>query len=135
MPNLLSAVYEGRGIVKLSEEPVGVQAQQRVTVVIVPAVSSAEIPSADIPAESNLQEITHGLLVVEARLWEFERQHGLKSADFHRLATEGKLEELDGSDHQLDFIEWLGLYKLWLTLKRKYDQRVAATPDLAAMLE
>lgn len=134
MPDLLFAVYEGHGIVKLSQEPVGVQEHQRVAVVIVPAVAPQEMPSSEIPAEASLKEITRNLLALEARLWEFERNYGLKSADFHRLATEGKLEELDGSEGHLEFIEWLGLCKLWQNLKEKYDQRVASS-DLAAILQ
>ena len=56
---------------------------------------------------------------IEARLWAFERKYGVKSADFHRLATDGELQELDGSDDHLDLIEWLGLCTVWLNLKEE----------------
>jgi len=35
----------------------------------------------------------------------------------------GDLEEFDAlDDYRLQFIEWLALYKTWLSLDEKYDQ-------------
>jgi len=39
------------------------------------------------------------------------------------------LEEFDALDeHRMEFIEWLALYKTWLSLDEKYHQLIARQP-------
>jgi hypothetical protein len=58
-----------------------------------------------------------------------ERQLGVKSAEFHQAMLAGELDEFDALDvYRLEFIEWLALYKTWLSLNSKYWQLIARQP-------
>ena len=62
-----------------------------------------------------LNELIRGIHDLENYLKKFEEQYGLRSDDFYRLATAGKLEQSN------DFIEWLGIYEIKLKRERKYQ--------------
>jgi hypothetical protein len=74
-----------------------------------------------------LNELIRGIHDLENYLKKFEEQYGLRSDDFYRLATSGKLEQSN------DFIEWLGIYEIKLKREQKYQQwlaeRLVAQPD------
>ena len=66
---------------------------------------------------------------LEMELHTFEAKFGVKSADFYEAITQGELEEFDALDeYRMEFIEWLALYKTWLSLNEKYHQLVAREP-------
>ncbi len=66
-----------------------------------------------------LDELIHSIHDLESYLSKFEEKYRLRSEDFYRLATSGKLEQSN------DFIEWLGVYEIKLKRERKYQQRLA----------
>jgi hypothetical protein len=74
-----------------------------------------------------LNELIRGIHDLENYLKKFEEQYGLRSDDFYRLVTSGKLEQSN------DFIEWLGIYEIKLKREHKYQQwlaeRLVAQPD------
>ena len=76
--------------------------------------------------------------MIENRLREYENKYGLKSSDFYAAMVSGQLSEFDGeSEYQLDFLEWLGLYEIWLDRIREYRallQRQAITRQLRLAL-
>jgi len=72
-----------------------------------------------------IQDMGH----LEANLHEFEAQFGVKSQDFYAAMVAGQLEEFDALDeYRMAFVEWLALYKTWLSLDEKYHQLVAREP-------
>ena len=66
---------------------------------------------------------------LEGELGLFEKRFGVKSRDFYKAITAGELEEFDALDEfRMDFIEWLALYKSWLSLADKYRQLIDRQP-------
>jgi hypothetical protein len=66
---------------------------------------------------------------LEADLNKFEIEFGVKSDDFYAAMIRGDLEEFDAlDDYRMEFIEWLALYKTWLSLNDKYRQLIARQP-------
>ena len=66
---------------------------------------------------------------LEAQLRTFETRHGVKSQDFYPAIIRGDLAEFDELDeYRLDFIEWLALYKTWMSFDEKYRQLVRRQP-------
>jgi hypothetical protein len=66
---------------------------------------------------------------LEGQLSRFEIHFGVKSAEFHQAMLGGELDEFDALDaYCLEFIEWLALYKTWLSLEGKYQQLIARQP-------
>ena len=81
-----------------------------------------------------VRELVVSMSRIENRLQVFERRYGLKSPEFYQLAEDGRLEDLDGRDDFFDFLEWRGLYKLWLDCKQEYDEAIDIVPDLLMTL-
>lgn len=53
----------------------------------------------------------------------------MKSHDFYGAMLRGDLAEFDALDeYRMEFIEWLALYKTWLSLDEKYRQLIARQP-------
>ena len=76
-----------------------------------------------------VQELIEDMSRLEMELHKFETKFGVKSADFYEAMTRGELEEFDALDeYRMEFIEWLALYKTWLSLNEKYHQLVAREP-------
>ncbi len=76
-----------------------------------------------------LKELIQDMTQLEANLRRFEEKFGVKSAEFYRAITGGELDEFDALDeYRMEFIEWLALYKTWLSLNEKYHQLVARQP-------
>jgi len=66
---------------------------------------------------------------LELSLQQFETKFGVKSQDFYRAMMQGDLEEFDAlDDYRMEFVEWLGLYKTWLSLNAKYRQLITRQP-------
>lgn len=76
-----------------------------------------------------LSKLVRDLSKLEAELSRFETRFGIKSQEFYEAMTRGDLEEFDAlDDYRMEFVEWLALYKTWLSLKGKYHQLVARQP-------
>lgn len=62
---------------------------------------------------------------LEAELIGFESRFSVKSQDFYASMMHGDLEEFDALDeYRMEFVEWVALYKTWLSLDEKYCQRL-----------
>jgi len=76
-----------------------------------------------------LRSLISDMSQIETELNRFEKQFGVKSSDFDRAITGGELEEFDAlDDYRMIFIEWLALYKTWLSLDEKYRQLINRQP-------
>jgi hypothetical protein len=76
-----------------------------------------------------LNALVEDMSRLEAQLSRFETQFGVKSHDFYTAMTRGDLEEFDAlDDYRMVFIEWLALYKTWLSLDDKYRQLIDRQP-------
>ena len=76
-----------------------------------------------------LKTLISDMSQLEAELSGFEKQFGVKSSDFFQAITSGELDEFDALDeYRMDFVEWLALYKTWLSLDEKYRQLIARQP-------
>ena len=76
-----------------------------------------------------LKELIQDMTQLETDLRRFEEKFGVKSAEFYCAITSGELDEFDALDeYRMEFIEWLALYKTWLSLNEKYHQLVARQP-------
>jgi hypothetical protein len=72
-----------------------------------------------------LTELIYDLSQLDIELSRFEKKFGVKSPDFYKAITAGELEEFDALDeYRMEFIEWLSLYKTWLSLHEKYQQMI-----------
>lgn len=66
---------------------------------------------------------------IETQLGHFETKFGVKSSDFGRAMNAGELEEFDALDeYRMEFIEWLSLYKTWLSMDESYQQLISRQP-------
>jgi len=75
-----------------------------------------------------LKELIQDMTKLEMEMRRFEEKFGVKSNEFYR-ATAGELEEFDELDeYRMEFIEWLALYKTWLSLDEKYQQLIGRQP-------
>jgi hypothetical protein len=78
-----------------------------------------------------LTKLVRDLSKLEAELGRFETRFGVKSPEFYEAMVRGDLEEFDALDeYRMEFIEWLALYKTWLSLDEKYRQLIARQPVL-----
>ena len=95
MSEVITAVYEGNGIVRLDREPAGVHPQERLALVVVPVPAKAEMPIMEV-----------GLEGARRQLSDFERRYSLTTQEFYARFLRGEMG--DGRD----FIVWAGLYEL-----------------------
>ena len=78
---------------------------------------------------TSLNDLVSDLNKLEAQLSRFETRFGVKSQEFYEAMVRGDLEEFDALDvYRMDFVEWLALYKTWLSLEEKYRQVVGRQP-------
>lgn len=76
-----------------------------------------------------LGELLKDMRQLEVELGRFEIKFGVRSQDFYAAMIHGDLEEFDALDeYRMEFIEWLALYKTWLSLDEKYRQLIARQP-------
>lgn len=77
----------------------------------------------------SLSELLKDMRQLEVELCRFEVKFGVKSEDFHTAMMRGDLEEFDALDeYRMEFVEWLALYKTWLSLDHKYRQLIVRQP-------
>lgn len=76
-----------------------------------------------------LKTLISDMTQLEGELSRFEKKFGVKSGDFYRAITAGELEEFDALDeYRMEFVEWLALYKTWLSLDERYHQLITRQP-------
>ncbi len=76
-----------------------------------------------------IKELIEDMTGIETHLSRFEKRFGVKSEDFFKAMNAGELEEFDALDeYRMDFIEWLSLYKSWMSLNESYRQLSARQP-------
>jgi hypothetical protein len=75
------------------------------------------------------RELVEDMSRLETELHRFETRFGVKSPDFYEAMMRGDMEEFDALDeYRMEFVEWLALYKTWLSLDEKYHQLVEREP-------
>jgi len=69
-----------------------------------------------------LRQLVREIHWIEWQLRAFEDKYGVLSRDFYRAMESGQLLEFDDGEepHLNDFLEWHGLYKVWLKRERTY---------------
>lgn len=72
-----------------------------------------------------LEELIHSIHTLENHLRKLEEKYRLRSEDFYRLVSEGKLEQSE------EFIEWLGIYEIKLKREKAYARRLAETLNVS----
>jgi len=77
-----------------------------------------------------LQQLIREIHWIEWQLRLFEDKYGLLSQDFYEAMESGQLSEFDdGEDpHFHDFLEWHGLYKVWLRREQAYRELLRQRP-------
>ena len=74
----------------------------------------------------SLTELVRNMGTLEAKLRRFEEKFGVKSQEFYHAMTHGELDEFDDFDeYRMEFIEWLSLFKTWLSMDETYRQLMA----------
>ena len=95
MPKVISAVYEGNGLVRLSQEPEGIKPQERLALLIIP-----------VPAKKELSIEKVGLDGLRQQIQDFEARYSLETLEFYARFLRGEMGD------KRDFIVWAGLHEL-----------------------
>lgn len=71
-----------------------------------------------------LQQLIREIHWIEWQLRVFEDKYGVLSRDFYEAMEAGELSEFDDGEepHFHDFLEWHGLYKIWLNREQTYRE-------------
>jgi len=78
---------------------------------------------------TTLSKLLNDINRLEAELSRFETKFGVRSQDFYIAITSGDLEEFDALDeYRMTFVEWLALYKTWLSLDAQSRQLITRQP-------
>jgi len=77
-----------------------------------------------------LQELIREIHWIEWQLRTFEDKYGVLSPDFYQAMESGQLAEFDdgAEPHFHDFLEWHGLYKIWLRREQAYRKLLRQQP-------
>jgi hypothetical protein len=69
-----------------------------------------------------LKQLVREMHWIEWQLRSFEDKYGLLSRDFYQAMESGQLSEFDDDESPqfTDFLEWHGLYKVWLSREQTY---------------
>ncbi len=69
-----------------------------------------------------LQQLVREIHWIEWQMRTYEAKYGVLSPDFYQAMETGQLSEFDDADDIRfpDFIEWHGLYKVWLKREQTY---------------
>lgn len=95
MSEVISAIYEGNGLVRLEHEPEGVQPQERVAVFIVQT-----------PVGKGYSIEKVGVRGLRQQLLDFEARYSWKTPEFYSRYMRGETGD------NRDFIVWAGLHEL-----------------------
>ncbi len=77
-----------------------------------------------------LRKLIREIHWIEWQLRTFEDKYGVLSRDFYQAMEAGQLSEFDDADDPRfqDFLEWHGLYKVWLKRDRTYREQLRQQP-------
>ncbi|MFQ5813235.1 MAG: hypothetical protein ACE5I2_08625 [Anaerolineae bacterium] len=95
MPEVVSAVYEGDGLVRLSQEPERLRPQERLAILIIPIPARKEVPIEKVGLDGLRQQIQ-----------DFEARYSLETSEFYARFLHGEMGD------KRDFIVWAGLHEL-----------------------
>ncbi|MFN8486497.1 MAG: hypothetical protein U0350_02830 [Caldilineaceae bacterium] len=78
----------------------------------------------------NLQQLIRELHWLQWQMRKFEDRYGVLSSDFYAAIEAGQLAEFDDADEPAfqDFLEWHGLYKIWLKREQRYREQLQRQP-------
>ncbi len=78
----------------------------------------------------DLQALIREIHWLEWQLRAFEDKYGVLSRDFYQAFQSGELAEFDDPDlpQFYDFLEWDGLYKIWLHREQSYRDLLHRRP-------
>jgi hypothetical protein len=76
------------------------------------------------------QQLIREIHWIEWQLRTFEDKYGVMSPDFYQAMESGELSEFDNGEepHFYDFLEWHGLYKVWLKREQAYRELLRQQP-------
>jgi hypothetical protein len=95
MSEVISAIYEGNRLVRLSQEPEGIKPQERVAILIFRVPARREV------------SIEHvGLDGLRQQIQDFEARYSLETSEFYARFLRGEMGD------KRDFIVWAGLHEL-----------------------
>src|SRR5262245_13333821 len=84
-----------------------------------------------------LRELLVDIHALEEDLLAFERKYGIRSETFYAAYASG--EEPENDQWTLDFAEWAGVYRTWLTRQAEYRNEVQRLqrnlPSLAGLIQ
>ena len=85
----------------------------------------------------NTQQLVRELHWLEWQMRKFEDKYGLLSSDFYAAMESGQLSEFDDMDHPAfqEFLEWHGLYKVWLKRAQSYRDTLGQQQSIPQMLQ
>lgn len=76
-----------------------------------------------------LKELIEDIAGIETELMRYEKKFGVKSPEFYKAVTSGELDKFDAlDDFRMEFIEWLSLYKIRMSLDESYRQLITRQP-------
>ena len=84
-----------------------------------------------------LQQLVRELHWLEWQMRKFEVKYSLRSSDFYAAMEAGQLAEFDDMDQLAfqEFMEWHGLYKVWLKREKRYHEFLAQQPSIPQLLQ
>ena len=73
-----------------------------------------------------LQQLVREIHWIEWQLRTFEDKYSVLSQDFYQAMEAGQLSEFDDGEepHFSDFLEWHGLYEIWLHREQIYREQL-----------
>jgi len=76
------------------------------------------------------QQLIREIHWIEWQLRTFEDKYSILSQDFYQAMESGELSEFDDGiePHFHDFLEWHGLYKVWLKREQAYRELLRQQP-------
>ena len=95
MFEIIDAIYEGKGLVRLQQEPEGVKPKEHLTILILPAPANKELSVQKLDTEA-----------LQQQLHTFETRYSLKTSEFYTRFLRGEMGD------ERDFIVWAGLQEL-----------------------
>lgn len=95
MSEVISAVYEGNGLVRLSQAPEGIEPQEHLAILVIRFPTGKEV---------SIEKV--GLDGLRQQIQDFETRYSLKTSEFYARFLRGQMGD------QRDFIVWAGLHEL-----------------------
>jgi hypothetical protein len=76
------------------------------------------------------QQLIREIHWIEWQLRTFEDKYGILSQDFYQAMESGELSQFDDGTEPYfhDFLEWHGLYKVWLKREQAYRELLRQQP-------